>query len=396
MKTASDDADTLSLAHESNTSIDLPDGESITTSTLDGRKFDFDFEIINTAAYRKFFNKVRSKLRPEKGSALYSSSHAPASSGASASKNVGLPSINAHAVIHPVVASQESEPVSSRPNASSRGIRSHSVHPKDFAEAAGDDTSGMPEEEKDAGSENNADPEDDTGLENDTDTEDQPQSTSKESELWLGWYKVGTTIGTGRKGKVMLAWKEGHSHQFAIKLIRREPDALGTGLPRNTLRGFRVLRSLSHPNIIRLHDMFATDSYSAFVLEYITGGSLAQYLAEHTCLSEHLSQRFFAQIISAVAYLHRNCMVHSALSCSKVLLDSNGTAVLTGFSNLKTFDTQHMGRFMSGEFTLETPGDPSDFSPEASPHRFYEERQADIWNCGIILVSARNGLIFDY
>ena len=132
--------------------------------------------------------------------------------------------------------------------------------------------------------------------------------------------------------------------------------------------------------------MFATDSYSAVVLEHIPGGSLAEYIAEHTRLSVYFSERFFAQIISAVEYVHRNCMAHSTLSCPKVLLGSNQNAVLTRFSNLKTFDTQHMARFMRSQFTLEIPRDPYYYAPEAS-HRFYEGRQADVWNCGVILVS---------
>ena len=67
LKTASDDADTLSLAHEKNASFALSDGESVTTSKLDDKEFEFDSEIINTAAYRKVFNKARSKLPPKKG-----------------------------------------------------------------------------------------------------------------------------------------------------------------------------------------------------------------------------------------------------------------------------------------------------------------------------------------
>ena len=42
---------------------------------------------------------------------------------------------------------------------------------------------------------------------------------------------------------------------------------------------------------------------------------------------------------------------------------------------------------------LEIPEAPYYSAPEDFPHRFYEGRQADVWNCGIILVSAQNGLI---
>ena len=125
-----------------------------------------------------------------------------------------------------------------------------------------------------------------------------------------------------------------------------------------------VLRGLSHPNIIRLYDAFATASYSAIVLEYIPGGSLAEYVAKKTRLTEDCSQKLFAQIISAVGYLHRNCVLHSTLSCSKVLLDSNQNAVLTGFSNATDLDAR--------------------YSP---PYRFHESSQADVWSCGNILVS---------
>ena len=59
LKTASDDADTLSLAHENNNIVGLPDGESATTSKLGGTEFDFDLEIINTATYQ------RSSIMPE-------------------------------------------------------------------------------------------------------------------------------------------------------------------------------------------------------------------------------------------------------------------------------------------------------------------------------------------
>ena len=230
-KTASDDADTLS-AHESDTSIGLPDGKSVTTSKLDDREFDFDFEIINTAAYRKVFNMARSKLPPENGTRVYSPPHAPASSGVSASETVGSPSINAHGEIHPVVASQESEPFSSRPNALSRDIRSHSILPKDSAEAAADGTTIElvinNEPRADYGSpyalpkwalklmrpslkkpalagprpiiKNHLDSSGMREEEHDADLENQPESTSKKSEFRIGKYSVGTTIGTGRKG----------------------------------------------------------------------------------------------------------------------------------------------------------------------------------------------------
>ncbi len=402
LKTASDDADTLSLMHENNASDGLPDGDSVITSKLDGTEFDFDFEIINTAAYRKVFNKARSKLPSRKGSQSVSTPRPPTSSGAGASEIANLPSINAPAAVHAIVASQKNNFSSSGPNASSRGIGPHSVLPKDSSEGAHDGSGVMQEEQHEAG------------------LEDQLSSSPEKNEFPFGEYTVGTNIGTGQKGEVKLAWKKDRSHRFAIKFIRREPTASDTNHRQKILHGCVTLRGLSHPNIIRLYDIFETDSHLLVVLEYIPGGSLAQYIVGHS-LRDQVSQRLFAQIVSAVGYLHRKGIVHLKLSCSKVFLDSNQNAILTGFSNVKTFDPEAPGidymfakakyfepsdqrvgfdrrdesAFMRPDLVTSRLKDPYYSAPEASLFGFYEGRKADVWSCGIILVSPQCGLILD-
>ncbi len=138
LKTASDDADTLSLALENNTSIGLSDGESVTNSKPDSREFDFDFEVINTATYRRVFNKASSKLGPKERSQANIPPHLPTSSGPGASETANLPSLNAPSAIHSVMASQKNKFSSSRPNASSQNIGSHSVLQKGSPESPTD------------------------------------------------------------------------------------------------------------------------------------------------------------------------------------------------------------------------------------------------------------------
>ena len=315
LKTASEDADALSLVHE-NTSAGLPDDESVITSKLDSTEFAFGFEVINTATYRKVFNKARSKLPPKKGFQAVIPPYRPTSSGAGASETANLPSINASAAIHSVVASQKNDFSSSRPNASSREIGFPSVLPKDLAEGAPDGFGGMGEEQHYAG------------------LEELPKSTSKRREFRFRGYNIGTNIGTGRKSSVKLAWREDSAHPVAIKFIS---GASNTNHSQKILHAFVILRGISHPNIIRLHDLFEFPNKIMVVLGY----SLAEYVTVPTRLSDHVYQKFSAQITSAVGYLHRNGVEHLGQSCSEVLLDSNQNAILTGFSNAKTFDTNN-------------------------------------------------------
>ena len=353
LKTASADADTLSLACEKAACFGLSDGESVTTSKLDDKEFEFDSETINTVAYRKVFNKAKSKLPPKKGSQVLFPSLPRAPSGVGAPETVRLPSIKAPVATHPVLASQKNEYFSPRLIASPRDIVLHSVPPQNSTEGAGNGTSGMREEQ--------------FGVVR----EDEPESTSKKSEYRTRWSSIGTTIGTGWRDKVKLARKTDHCPQSVpagqlltpqgddpqsssnnnsqhapissdIEFIRRKPDVLGTNFPGNGLRRFTVLRGLSHPNIIHFHDTFQNFSYPAAILDYasIPGENLAKYVAAHPRRSENFCQKFFAQIISAVGYLHRNGIVNPTLSCSEILLDCNRNAILTGFPNVKALEIQ--------------------------------------------------------
>ena len=384
LKTASDDADTLSLVHENNASDGLPDGESVITSKLDDTEFDFDFEIINTAAYRKAFNKARSRLPLEKQSQAVIPPHPPTSWGTGASETANLTSANNPAAIHSVVAGQENE-FSSRPNALSQDIGSRSWLPKNSSEGACDGSGRMCEEQHDAG------------------LDDQRPSTPRGSESSFGEYIVGQTIGIGRRGKVKLAWNKDGGHQVALKIIKCDSNAFDTNHKRIRSE-FVLLRRLSHPNIIRLHEVLESRSSLAVFQDYIPGGSLAEYVAVHRHLSDMTPQRFFAQIISAVGYLHRKAVVHLGLSCSKVLLDSDENVILTGFFNARTFDSKdrhlmseymNRRRFPMGDLISEHLKEPYYSAPEASLDGLYEGRKADVWSCGIMLVSTQYGLTLD-
>ena len=247
LKTASDDADTLSLVHEDKASVGLPDGESVVTSKLDDAEFDFDFEIINTAAYRKVFNKARSKLQLEKGSQAVIPLHAPTSHDAGSSETTTLSSTNSPAAIHIVVASHENKFSSSRPADSSRDLGSCSVFSKGSSEGAGNDSGGMPEKQ------------------HDIDLGDSSPSPPKRSGFLFGEYTLGKIVGSGQRGEVRQAWKKDQSLPVAIKFFKLEPATLHTIPTRRILDEFEILRGLSHPNIIRLHEILETGSHLAVV-----------------------------------------------------------------------------------------------------------------------------------
>lgn len=237
---------------------------------------------------------------------------------------------------------------------------------------------------------------------------------SSKKETNFGGYVLGKTLGEGEFGKVKLGWRRDGSVQVAVKLIRRE--ALGgnpSRLPK-IYREINILRGLSHPNIVRLHEMTETDKYIGIVLEYASGGELFDYILLHRYLKDNAARKLFAQLISGVGYLHKKGIVHRDLKLENLLLDRNKNIIITDFGFANTFNPQDQlddeiehnltnrdfvkrrgleqlqadGK-RRGDLMQTSCGSPCYAAPElVVTDSLYTGRKVDVWSCGVILVSS--------
>lgn len=161
--------------------------------------------------------------------------------------------------------------------------------------------------------------------------QDHSASAGRRKETKFGDYVLGQTLGEGEFGKVKLGWKKDGSVQVAIKLIRLE--ALGSNPSRlpKIHREISILRELSHPNIVRLHEMVETKSVIGIILEYASGGELFDYILNQRYLKDNSARRLFAQLVSGVGYLHKKGIVHRDLKLENLLLDRNRNIIITDF-----------------------------------------------------------------
>ncbi|KAL8774050.1 MAG: hypothetical protein Q9209_001158 [Squamulea sp. 1 TL-2023] len=237
-------------------------------------------------------------------------------------------------------------------------------------------------------------------------------ASSVKKETNFGGYILGKTLGEGEFGKVKLGWKKDGSVQVAVKLIRRE--ALGgnpSRLPK-IYREINILRELSHPNIVRLHEMTETDKYIGIVLEYASGGELFDYILLHRYLKDNAARKLFAQLISGVGYLHKKGIVHRDLKLENLLLDRNKNIIITDFGFANTFNPQDQldeeieynltnREFVKrkglehvqsngnrrGDLMQTSCGSPCYAAPElVVTDSLYTGRKVDVWSCGVILV----------
>ena len=91
-------------------------------------------------------------------------------------------------------------------------------------------------------------------------------------------------------------------------------------LPARLTLSSRASAELDHPNLIKLHDVFESDDQLLLVTDLMRGGDLFQQLARASTFSEAEAAKLARQIISAVAYLHENGIVHCDLKPSNILV----------------------------------------------------------------------------
>jgi protein-serine/threonine kinase len=243
--------------------------------------------------------------------------------------------------------------------------------------------------------------------------QDHAATSSRRKEIKFGEYMLGQTLGEGEFGKVKLGWKKDGSVQVAIKLIRRENLSSNPSRLPKIYREISILRELSHPNIVRLHEMVETDRHIGIILEYASGGELFDYILKHRYLKDNAARRLFAQLVSGVGYLHKKGIVHRDLKLENLLLDRNRNIIITDFGFANTFDPvdelgddieynlsnrdyvkkmgldrQRDNGMRRGDLMQTSCGSPCYAAPElVVSDSLYTGRKVDVWSCGVILVS---------
>lgn len=205
----------------------------------------------------------------------------------------------------------------------------------------------------------------------------------------IGSYRLVREIGRGGMGSVYLAERDDaqFDKQVAVKLIRRGLDT------EDVLERFRherqILANLEHPFIARLLDGgTAPDGRPFLVMEYVHGVPLDRYCEAHaSSITDRC--RLFLKICEAVAFAHRNLVVHRDLKPGNILVTEEGEPKLLDFGVAKLLDPD------TGSGRTETESSLRRITPDyASPEQIRSEwmtTAADVYSLGAVLYELLSG-----
>src|ERR1041385_4244931 len=147
-----------------------------------------------------------------------------------------------------------------------------------------------------------------------------------------GRFSLIRLIGRGGMGVVWLARDESLREQVALKFLPPEIRFDGVALDdlrRETARA----RKLTHPNIIRIHDLYQDDREAFISMEYIDGPNLSDLRLQQPqrVLTWKFLEPLAQQLCEALDYAHTEKVVHRDLKPANMMLDSRGRLKLADF-----------------------------------------------------------------
>jgi len=173
----------------------------------------------------------------------------------------------------------------------------------------------------------------------------------------IGQYSVIRHLGTGGFGAVYLVERMagGALQRAALKVLA--PHSAGPAFVERFHREQHILASLDHPHITRMIDAGLSDIGQPYlVMEYVDGMHLDAYCDEHK-LGIVKRMQLFLRVCDAVAYAHRNLIVHLDLKPSNILVTADGAVKLLDFGTSKLIQAD-------SRFTTTVMATPAYASPE--------------------------------
>mmetsp|Transcript_25783 Transcript_25783/g.48911 ORF Transcript_25783/g.48911 Transcript_25783/m.48911 type:complete len:460 (-) Transcript_25783:272-1651(-) len=194
-------------------------------------------------------------------------------------------------------------------------------------------------------------------------------------------FEILRVVGQGAFGKVFQVRQKATGAIRAMKVMRKDQV-----LARNHSEYMRqerdILTHIQHPFIIKMHYSFQTSSKLYLILDFVNGGHLFFQLYRQGMFSEDLARIYTAEIVLAVAHLHKVGIAHRDLKPENVLLDNKGHVVITDFGVAKKVSGDAHTNSLCG--TMEY------MAPEVVTAKGHG-RPADWWSVGVLLYEMLTG-----
>ena len=100
----------------------------------------------------------------------------------------------------------------------------------------------------------------------------------------------------------------------------------------------KTIAKFDHPNIIRIHDVFNDNNTCYYVMDYVEGESLAQYVKRNGALDEGVAIKYIKDVAAALSCIHEQSINHLDVKPGNIMIRrSDNSAILIDFGLSKHY-----------------------------------------------------------
>ena len=195
-------------------------------------------------------------------------------------------------------------------------------------------------------------------------------------------YELLEVIGTGGMAVVYKARCHRLNRLVAVKVLKDEFSGDEEFRRRFRAEG-EAVAMLSHPNIVQVFDVSASDNAYYIVMELIDGISLKQYMEVKGILNWKETLHFATQIAKGLEHAHSRGIVHRDIKPHNVMVLKNGSVKVMDFGIAQVMNK-------SSTLTKEALGSVHYISPEQAKGSFTDSR-SDIYSLGVVMFEMMTG-----
>jgi len=209
-----------------------------------------------------------------------------------------------------------------------------------------------------------------------TDTSGKPEVSHKSGSV-ESKYEIGKELGRGGFSVVKEGTDRETGEKIAIKFIEKkfvdqeELKLLG--------REIDIMKKVQHRNVLRLIEIYETDSHLSLVMELVNGGELFYKIVDKGSYSEKEARDIIRQLVEGVDYLHSKGIAHRDLKPENLLCSESEEGVV-----IKIADFGLSKAFSNGSVLATSCGTPDYAAPEVLNMSGAYDKAVDLWSMGVI------------